>query len=1268
MNAASEAVLAARRAAPCVLEFPPELPVVVEREAITAAIAAHQVVIVAGETGSGKTTQLPKLLLAMGRGIDGMIGHTQPRRLAARTVATRIASELQCPLGSTVGFQVRFADEVVPATRVKLMTDGILLSEIQRDRLLRRYDTLIIDEAHERSLNIDFLLGYLHQLLPRRPDLKLVITSATIDVESFSRHFSNAPIISVSGRTYPVQTLYLDDEGAADYAERIPGLVDEIQRETFGPRGDVLVFLPGERDIREVALALREAKLPGVDVLPLYARLSYAEQQRVFDLQGRRGLRVVLATNVAETSVTVPGIRYVIDPGLARISRYSVRSKVQRLPIEPISQASANQRQGRCGRIASGVCLRLYSEADFLARPEFTDPEILRTNLASVILQMLKLRLGRIQQFPFISRPDRRQIRDGYRLLEELGGVDGRGQLTAIGRQMAELPVDPRLARMIIAAQTLDCLPEVLIVVSALSVQDPRERPADKQQASDQAHARFRDRHSDFVSWINLWRYVEDQRAELSANQFRKLCQREFLSWLRLREWRDVHRQLCLAVHALTGERKPLAQLPAAPVPEADAAPTLAPGLESARHAAVHRALLLGLLSHVAQRDEGHRYKGSRNRQLQIFPGSAQFKRRPPWILAAEIVETSQVYAREVAAIEPEWVVQTESPLLRRRYHEPRWDPGSGRAMAYEQITLFGLVVSDKRPVHLAPHDPETSRVLLIREGLIAGRLRRKPPFLRRNEQLINEVRDLESRLRRRDLLVDEEVLFRFYDERLPPTATHMAKLQSLLQRDARLAEAVLLRREDLLLQDPDRDALAQFPKTLEWQDLTLPLSYHFEPGSPSDGLTVTVPVGLLNRVPVARLDYLVPGFLRDKCIAMVKGLPKKLRKALVPIPDAVDRVLPQIDPGDQPLAQRLAESLAPLAGTSVPVEQLAAAPVEPFYRVNLRILDAQGKLIEQGRELPELIARHAEKTRASIAAVASTPAREGIESWDFEELPAHWDTRQAGVPIRAYPALVDCGDSVAIRLLDYPEDATVAHRLGVIRLLAKNQSANVNLLRRKLLKSNEASLLLAAAKLERQPLVDAMIDGALGEGLQLSTLPRDQESFARALSDCADQLFTRLAERERALLGGLGALGEALRGLSKLGRSAAAPRADVEAQLAKLMVPTALRDTPIEWLREYPRYLKAIGVRVERLSGQLLKDAKDSARLAAVQAPLDALLARYPQALLQSPDVLRYRFMVEEFRVSLYAQALGTRLPVSEKRLQEQWQQVLHWQSMRLR
>ena len=780
------------------IEFPQELPIAQRREDIARAISEHQVVIVAGETGSGKTTQLPKICLQSGRGVNGLIGHTQPRRLAARTVAQRIAQELGSELGGLVGYQVRFTDRVSDDTAIKLMTDGILLAEMQRDRLLRRYDTLIIDEAHERSLNIDFLLGYLKRILPRRPDLKVIITSATIDVDSFSRHFDDAPIIEVSGRSFPVQTLYLDDTAEAEEGreQQIVALVQDIEAGQFGKRGDILVFLPGERDIRELAKALRH--VDAVDVLPLYARLSQAEQQRVFERGSQRGIRAVLATNVAETSLTVPGIRYVIDPGEARISRYSYRTKIQRLPIEAISQASANQRQGRCGRVEAGVCLRLYSEQDFQQRPEFTDPEIKRTNLAAVVLQMLSLGLGKVEAFPFINPPDPRMVRDGYKLLQELGAVTAGGALTAVGKQLARLPVDPRLGRMVLAAKEHGVLDEILVIAAALAVQDPRDRPTDKQQQADQSHARFRHPRSDFMAWLNLWRYYEEQRQALSQNQLRKLCQREFLSFMRMREWRDIHTQLTIACRQQ--QLKPRGSLP-----------------EEENYQGIHIALLSGLLSNIAQFDEGRDYLGSRNRKLQIFPGSSLARKKPKWLVAAEIVETSRVFAREVAAIEPDWVLGINPDLLKYHYYEPRWQPRSGRVMAYERVSLYGLTVADKRSVHYGPIAPQESRELLIREALVAGRYKRPPDFLQHNLQLVGDIEALESRTRRRDLLADEQVLFDFYDERLPQKITTSAHLQSWLKRNPRAAETLLLSRDRLLARSPGADLENQFPDHLTW-------------------------------------------------------------------------------------------------------------------------------------------------------------------------------------------------------------------------------------------------------------------------------------------------------------------------------------------------------------------------------------------------------------------------------------------------------------------
>ena len=1229
------------------IRFPEDLPISERREDIARAISEHQVVIIAGETGSGKTTQLPKICLALGRGSRKVIGHTQPRRLAARTVAQRIAHELDTSLGDLVGYQVRFTDKVSASSAIKLMTDGILLAEIQRDRLLTNYDTIIIDEAHERSLNIDFLLGYLKRLLPKRPDLKVVITSATIDLESFSRHFDNAPVIEVSGRTYPVETHYIDpaeadsDDGPAT---QIAALVDDIDAGRFGKRGDVLVFLPGERDIRELARLLRHN--PALDVLPLYARLSQAEQNRVFDNSSGRGIRVVLATNVAETSLTVPGIRYVIDPGLARISRYSFRTKVQRLPIEPVSRASANQRQGRCGRIAAGVCLRLYSEADFNQRPEYTDPEIMRTNLAAVVLQMLILGLGEVEDFPFINPPDPRMVRDGFKLLEELGAVTSAGELTSVGRRMARLPVDPRFARMVLAAAEQGCLEEMLVITSALAIQDPRERPSDKQQQADQAHARFRHPRSDFMAWLNLWRYYEEQRQALSGNQLSKLCKREFLAYMRMREWRDVHTQLSIACRSQ--KLKPRPDLPS-----------------EENYEGVHKALLSGLLGNIAQWQEGREYLGSRNRKLQVFPGSSQARKPPKWLVAAEVVETSGVYAREVGAIDPEWALDINPALLRRHYYQPRWQARSGRVMAYERITLYGLTLADKRPVHYGPIAPAEARELLIRDGLVAGKLAPFPPFLKHNQRLVRELQELESRTRRRDILVDDQVLFEFYDRRLPEDAYTVSRLQAWLKRYPDAAAGLRMKRDDLQVRDPGADLGEQFPDYLQWEDVRFRLSYQFEPGGVADGVSVTVPVALLNRVPRFRFDWLVPGLLREKCIALVKGLPKGKRKQLVPVPDHVDRALHGLEADNSDLLQVLAQRLGRGAGVSLAPGDWDLDKLDDYYRMNVRVVDADGKLLAQGRDLAELVNRFRSDTRESIGSGKDdSPTRAGITRWDFGELPREWRFRQAGVAIVSYPALVDEGDSAAIVLCDYPGDARLRHRLGVLRLLRLHSAQQVKYLNKQLLRGNEFSLALAAAALERSALVEDLIDAAYLQAMAVDAGPPYSEAQFRAqLESGKGEVIACATQLETMLLNSLRLLAEIRRRLATL-QAGAWPdaRADIESQLRRLLLPGFLRDTPADWLAQLPRYLKALCTRIERLPGQYPKDQSHTAQLQGLAAPLWAAADSHPGLFLLSPEALQYRWLLEEFRVSLFAQNLGTRQAVSAKRLQEHWQAVAQW------
>ena len=1226
------------------LSYPEALPVSERREEIADAIRNHQVVVVAGETGSGKTTQLPKICLELGRGRRARIGHTQPRRLAARTVAQRIAEETGTALGGLVGYQVRFQETVSDATAVKIMTDGILLAELSHDRDLRNYDTLIIDEAHERSLNVDFLLGYLKRLLPSRPDLKLIITSATIDVQRFADFFGGAPVVEVSGRSYPIEVVYLpgDERDREATPQRVAEAVRGVQSGAFGKPGDMLVFLAGERDIRDAARLLRGT--PDLDVLPLYARLSQAEQARVFGRAAGRGLRVVLATNVAETSVTVPGIRYVIDPGDARISRYSYRSRMLRLPIEPVSQASANQRAGRCGRVGPGVCLRLYSEDDFLARPEFTDPEIRRSNLAAVVLTMLHLKLGDLEAFPFLEPPDTRLIRDGYRLLDELGAVNAAQRLTRLGRRMAAFPVDPTLSRMILAADRHGVLPELLVLASALAIPDPRERPADKQTQADQAHARFREPRSDFMSLLNLWRYYEEQRQELSENRLRRLCKREYLSWLRMREWRDVHRQLVIAC------RSQGLKAGAALAAEPD-------------YAGIHRSLLAGLLGNIAQQEERRQYRGARNRVLQVFPGSGLYRKPPKWLVAGEIVETERVYARTAAAIEPHWVLDINPALLKHHYYEPRWNPEQGRAVAWRRSSLFGLTVSDRVAVHLAKTDAVAARELMIRDGLIAGRWRRPPEFLKDNLREVRKVEDLESRVRRRDLLVDEDALFRFYDERLPNAASNAAALADALKKSPELEASLRLRREDLLLRDPGA-VVDAFPNKLLWEGESYRLSYEFAPGKESDGVSITVPVALLNRLPRFRLEWVVPGLLREKCIALVKALPKATRRQLVPVPDWVDRALQQLESVDKPLRDELARALHRIGGPKIEPSAWQDVEIDAFYRMNLRIVDERGRLLEQGRDVEEMLARYRGHAKRQVSAGdANSPARTGLTTWDFDALPETFTFRQAGVSIRAYPALTDREESVDIVLHDYPADAGVAHRRGVARLLILEHKALFRELRKRLFRGNETTLLLATLEVDRRALIEALLPAIALAAAELDfRMPRDRAGFDEARVLVGRGAVAAANEVERWLLQALESVARAFRSLAQQGSAVEQARSDLQRQRNHLFGIDAFLQRSWETLRHYPRYGRAIAIRVERIPANYRRDQDHQSVLQDLEEPRDALLAATPMAREMSVNLRRYEVMLDEFRVSLYAQHLGTSQPVSVKRLRAQWSAVEAW------
>jgi len=990
----------ARDAAVPPLTFP-DLPVADKKDMIARAIEAHQVVIVCGETGSGKTTQLPKICLAAGRGRAGFIGHTQPRRIAARSVAARIAEELGQPLGKTVGYKIRFDDETKAESLIKLMTDGILLAEIRTDSFLDRYDTLIVDEAHERSLNIDFLLGYLKWLLPKRPDLKLIITSATIDPERFSKHYDDAPIIEVSGRTYPVEIGYRpvrsedDDETAHDLQQAIVDAVDELHRDQTG---DILVFLNGEREIRETAESLRKHYPTDTELLPLYSRLSTREQARIFKPHPHR--RIILTTNVAETSLTVPGIHGVIDTGHARISRYSHRSKLQRLPIEKISQASANQRTGRCGRLGPGICIRLFSQEDYESRPLYTEPEILRTNLAAVILQMKTLGLGDIDRFPFVEPPDQRMIRDGLTLLQELNAIDGQRQLTAIGRTLARLPLDPRLARMLVAAEQERCLTEVSIIVAALSVQDPRERPMERAQAADQAHARFKAERSDFLTFLHLWQAFREQQKRLSNSKLRAWCHEQFLVFLRMREWQDIHRQIVQIIKGELGMK---------------------PNQTPARYDAIHRALLTGLLSNIGFKQEQSEYLGARNLKFYIHPGSGQFKAKPKWIVAAEQVETTRVYGRHVAAIEPAWVERAAAHLIKKQYHEPHWERKAARAAVYERVSLYGVVLQNRRKVPYERIDPTGARTLFIRSALVQQDYHSNAPFFRHNQALLESVGTIQHKGRRVDLIADEEWLYQFYDERIPDHVVNGVTFDRWRkQADKKQPELLFLTRDALTRQDAMAVDGANFPDEMVVDALTLPLCYRFEPGHPEDGVTVIVRIHQLNQLTPEPFEWLVPGLLREKVIAMIKSLPKSLRRHFVPVPDYADRALARISYRTGLLYRTLAGALREIAAIALPHDAWRGDTLPDYLRMNFRIVDDAGQTVAESRDLSALKQQYAEQAGEAFDDFATEALlRTGCTEWDFGDLPERYVEERKDNGFAGYPALIDEGTTVGIKLFD---------------------------------------------------------------------------------------------------------------------------------------------------------------------------------------------------------------------------------------------------------
>ena len=1239
--------------------YPEELPVSGKRADIAAAIAAHQVVIVCGETGSGKTTQLPKICLELGRGAAGLIGHTQPRRLAARTVAARIAAELRSPLGQEVGYKVRFTDHTSPDSYIKLMTDGILLAETQNDRYLNAYDTIIIDEAHERSLNIDFLLGYLKQLLPKRPDLKVIVTSATIDAERFSQHFDGAPVIEVSGRLYPVEVRYRpphllagQDEEDADLEDAILSAVDEVAR--LGP-GDILIFLPGEREIRDTAEALRKHHPPGAEILPLYARLSAAEQERIFRPSG--GRRIVLATNVAETSLTVPGIRYVIDPGQARILRYSYRSKVERLQVEKISQASANQRAGRCGRVMSGVCVRLYAEEDFQARPAYTDPEIRRSNLAAVILRMKALGLSDIDAFPFIEPPDSRAIADGFKLLEELGAVDAQRGLTETGRQLAKFPIDPRIGRMILAAQGENCLSEILVIAAALSVQDPRERPLDKQQAADDRHRQFQDDNSDFMGYLKLWAFYDEAiKHRKSGRKLAELCREHFLSPLRMREWREIHGQL----HTLVVELG------------------LRQNQQPARYEEIHRALLAGLLGNLGVKTETQEYAGAREIKFQIFPGSALYKKPPKWVMAAELTETTKLYARGAAKIEPEWVEKVAAPLLRRHYFDPHWEKATAQVAAWERVTLYGLTLVPRRRVHYGKINPDEAREIFIKGALVAGEFTTRAPFFEHNRRLVAEVEELEHKSRRQDVLVDEARLYAFYDARIPAGIHNGADFEKWLRemkgsplpnplpqageganvKNAGSDRLLFMSRDDLMRHGAEAVTEALFPETLTVADTACPLSYRFEPGHPLDGVSLSVPLHLLNQVDAARCDWLVPGMIRDKLTALVKALPKRLRSACVPVPEFVTAALETMAPGRQPLSEALAAYIHQKTGQEVPPDTWKESELPAHLRMNFRVIDDTGTELASGRDLAGI---KQQLGQAASLTFARTPEldieKAGLTNWDFGDLPEKIAFTRGKQQLTGYPALEDNGESVSIRLFDTPQAAQDSHRAGVRRLLRLTLSAQMKQLEKSLPGFTQTALQLrtvASPDALREDLLAAITDRAfIGD----DELPRSSKAFANQ----KDRARTRLAAVSEAacrLLASIAADYQAVQ--ARLAGKLPHPLAqDLREQLQQLVYQGFFSATPWEQLQHLPRYLKAMLRRIDKYPGGAERDAKWAASVRQLWQDYLVRLEKHHKDGISDPELAKYRWMLEELRVSLFAQELKTPYPVSIKRLQKAWEGV---------
>jgi ATP-dependent helicase HrpA len=1230
---------------PATIRYPDDLPIVERREELLATIRDNQVVIVAGETGSGKSTQLPKFCLELGRGTDGWIGHTQPRRIAARAVAERISEELGTDLGKTVGYAVRFTDRVSDQTLVKVMTDGILLAEIQRDRDLSRYDTIIIDEAHERSLNIDFLLGYLHQLLPRRPELKVIITSATIDTQLFSAHFDEAPIVEVSGRTYPVEVRYRAlDEGPnvdepLDQPAGICAAAEELLTEGDG---DILVFCSGEREISDAIDALEDLRLHETEIIPLFGRLSAAEQHRVFS--GHSGRRIVVATNVAETSLTVPGIRYIVDAGTARISRYNRRTKVQRLPIEEISQASANQRAGRCGRLGPGVAIRLYSDTNFNERPEFTDPEILRTNLASVILQMASAGLGEVEDFPFVEPPDRAAIRDGVNLLDELGAVHpdhseggDRGlSLTRLGRRLARLPIDPRLGRMLLAGADNGCLNEMLVIAAGLSIQDPRERPTDKRDAADALHARFADDRSDFSSMLNLWNHLRDERTNSSSSRFRRMCRQEYINYPRVREWQDLHSQLRRVARDLK----------------------LSQNSEPADTEAVHLSLLAGLLSHVGTTDgvaEGGRrpsfeYRGARNSRFAIAPGSALFRKRPRWVMASELVETNRLWGRVVAPIAPEWIERLGEHLLKYSYSEPWWDEAQGAGVAHESATLYGLPIVNRRVVQWGRIDRADARDLFIHHALVEGEWDRAHAFIEHNRSVVEEAATLETRLRRSDLMVDIEHIADWFDQRIPGHVTSVGHFDRWWKK-ARVDQPGLLDLEvaDVLRVEPaelDHDA---FPEVWHHGDIEIALSYSNDPATSWDGLTIDIPIGALQRIDASVFEWQVPGFRAELVEALIRSLPKTVRKAFVPVPQTVAAIINDLRPEDGGLREVLRTALSHRADVAIAPDGFDDDKIPNHLRPSFRVVGDDDLVIAEGTDLDAIKELLADEIRATLAASEHELEQIGLTAWTFGELPRVVETHGPGHTVRAYPALVDEGDSVAIRLLATPEEQADAMWAGTRRLLLLGRSS-VSKALRDLLTDDMKLALLHSPYDGPKEWFDDLLNASVDQLMLESDAPVwDATAFETLLTHLRGRLANVVGALGRASTGALSDLRSVRTHLETFTSPRFDPTvADVRSQLDRLVYPGFLTGLGADRLPDLRRYLQAIERRLDQLAENPRRDLEGLLRVRVLENELDTLAAQMPWTLAME-DVM---WMCQELRVSLFAQALGAKGNISDKRI----------------